>query len=55
MIVHAVIGAGGWAVVVLAAIGLVVAATAIAVSARSKNGQGASEPAAVPVWWDQIR
>jgi hypothetical protein len=54
IIVHAIIGAAGWAVMLLASIGLVVSAAAVTVSVRSRNHRSVSKPAAAPVWWDQL-
>jgi len=54
IIVHAIIGAAGWAVGLLAAVGLVVSTAFIAVSARSRSRRVVSKSAVVPVWWDQL-
>ena len=53
-IVHAIINAVGWAVALLAVVGLVGGAAALAVSAKSRNERVLRKPAAAPVWWDQV-
>ncbi len=54
IIVHAIIGAAGWAVMLLASIGLVISAAAVTISVRYRNHRADSKPAVAPLWWDQL-
>lgn len=51
--VHAVMGLGGLAVLLLAVVGFVVGAVILAVSAHRRSLGRPADPWVVPVWWDQ--
>ena len=53
-ITHAIIGSAGPALLLLAAIGLLVAVVILAVSARARSARRLTSPDAVPLWWDQV-
>jgi hypothetical protein len=54
IITHAIIGSGGVAAVLLAAVGLIAGAIVLAVSAPGRNPRRHAESERVPVWWDQL-
>jgi hypothetical protein len=54
IITHAIIGAAGPALLLLAAIGLLVAVVVLTVSARARSARRVTGPDAVPLWWDQV-
>jgi hypothetical protein len=53
IIVHAIVGFGGWAVMLLAAVWLTVGAVVLTISARARNRRGLTKTEVVPLWWDQ--
>lgn len=50
---HAIIASVGWAVLLVAVGGLIVAAMIATISTVIQNVHRTGEPEAVPVWWDQ--
>jgi hypothetical protein len=54
IITHAILGSAGTALLLLAAIGLLVAVVVLAVSARARSARRDTGPDAVPQWWDQV-
>lgn len=52
IITHAILGSGGLAALLVAAVGLMVAAVVVTVS-TVRNTRRLSGAEAVPLWWDQ--
>jgi hypothetical protein len=53
IIAHAIIGQGGLAALLVAAIALIIVAVALTVSVVARNKRRLTQPEAVPLWWDQ--